>query len=109
MSFNVPRQVQAKGDDAYTNNELWNGLTAVVGQLNTIPVLNGRMIGPFTLVAGVPLAIAHGLGRAFVGWFPVRLSYPGATSVVQEAPSTLPSSTLRLQCANACTLSLWVF
>jgi len=105
----MPRQVQAKGDDAYTNNELWNALTKLIGQLNGIPILDGRIVGPVTLAAGVPQAIPHGLGRPFQGWWPTRLSYPGATDVVQEASSTTPSSSIRLQCAQAVTLSFWVF
>lgn len=110
MSFRVPRQVQAKGDDAWTNNELWNGLTGLISELNVIALLNGRLVDNVTLVAGVPQSVNHGLGRSFQGWFPVRLRYPGATAIVQEdATQTFPASALRLVCAQACSLSLWVF
>lgn len=109
MSFPVPRQIDAKGEDARALIDLWSRVAELYELLNGVAIVHGRLVGPVTLAAGVPLAVSHGLGRPFQGWFPVRLSYPGATAVVQEASSTLPSSTLRIQCAVACTLSLWVF
>lgn len=105
----VPRQIDAKGPDARPLIDVQAQHVATVDALNRIPLLDGRLLEGLELVAGVPLPIAHGLGRPFRGWFPVRLSYPGATAVVQEAATTTPSTTLRLQCAQACTLSLWVF
>lgn len=105
----VPRQVDAKGDNAWPLIEVQAQLVQLIDQLNRLPILDGRLLEDITLVAGVPQAIPHKLGRAFRGWFPTRLAYPGATSVVQEASSSTPSTTLRLQCATACTLSLWVF
>lgn len=109
MTFRVPRQVDAKGADSRAVIEVQSNLSALASDLNAVPILNGRLLEDIELQAGVPLAIPHGLGRAFRGWFTTRLAFPGATAVVQEATTTTPSTTLRLQCAQACSLSLWVF
>lgn len=105
----VPRQLDAKGPDGRALIDVQAQHVATVEALNRIPLLDGRLLEDIELQAGVPLPIAHGLGRPFRGWFTVRLSFPGTAAVVSEATTTTPSTTLRLQCAQACSLSLWVF
>jgi hypothetical protein len=106
----VPRQIDAKGPDARAVIDGQAQLVNVVDQLNRIPLLDGRQIGPIVLAAGVTKDIVHGLGRTLRGWIIVRVGYSGATAVVQEASGNPDEALfLRLSCAQAVTLSLWVF
>jgi len=82
----------------------------LVGELNAIPVLDGRLVEGVTLAAGVTKDVVHGLGRTLRGWIIVRVGYSGATAVVQEAAGNPDEALyLRLSCAQDVTLSLWVF
>lgn len=109
MSIPVPRQIDAKGEDGRAVIDVQTQLVNVIDQLNRIPLLEGRLLGPIRLVAGVSKDVVHGLGRPLRGWTLTRVMYPGTTAVVQEAIGADDALFLRLSCAQAVTLSLWVF
>lgn len=111
MTFPVPRQIDAKGEDRRALIDVQAQLVQLIETLNRgVPILSGRLLDVFQLQAGVTKDVMHGLGRPFRGWVITRLGYPGATAIVQEADGNPdPSLFLRLNCAQAVSLALWVF
>ena len=76
--------------------------------LTRIPFLNGRLIEDISMTAATTNEIAHGLGRAYRGWFVVDID---AASTVHRDTSSTSSTTefLPLQASATSTMTIWVF
>lgn len=75
--------------------------------LSQCPFLDGRLIEGVALAAGATTQVAHGLGRAYRGWWvasgSINADYPG------EGTSDDATNFLALTVTNAQTVDLWVF
>lgn len=71
-----------------------------------VPFLKGLRLPDLALVAGVN-RIDHKLGRAYQGWFPLRVQ--DAALVAFEQASDDPRRALVLNVAAPCVCDLWVF
>jgi hypothetical protein len=82
------------------------------------PLLAGRLVATATLAetdigagiacgAGGTVAIEHGLGRAPLGWFTVRVLAGGIGTLLEVEPPT--PTLLTLTSTGAVTFELWVF
>lgn len=70
-------------------------------------LVQGRLVTGVSLLSGVNV-INHGLGRPLVGWLAVGQS---AASALYDSQAVNPQkqSTLILNSANPCTVSIWFF
>jgi hypothetical protein len=96
--------------DSRPLSDVQRSLLALVGELNGILLLDGRLIEGVVLAAAISKDIVHGLGRPLRGWIVARAVYPTTPTTIGEVPGAPdPAVFLRLRCAQAVTLSLWVF
>lgn len=66
----------------------------------------GRLLSGIAL-SGTPLQVAHGLGRAPVGFILVKSS--ADVRIFEPGPAPDPSTFLNLQASASATVSIWVF
>jgi hypothetical protein len=78
--------------------------------LGTNPQAIGSLLAGVTFTPGQTRTLAHGLGRAYTGWYCVR-AQGNAASLVEAAmpPGVTAALVLPITSANAGTYSIWVF
>ena len=88
-------------------NDVVGSVSALVGQLNSIPILRGQLIENITLSAITPLrnAVRHRLGARARGAIVVLQSVDANIRVLPSSSSNEISLTTTAQV----TVSLWVF
>lgn len=71
-------------------------------------IRKGKLLENESLTADTETAVAHGLGRAYSGFFPVRIiaDTPVAWTGISGTDS---ASHIRIQTDTDCTMSIWVF
>ncbi len=77
----------------------------LLNYLSAQAILNGALIEDIAL-GTTEVKVAHKLGRAYTGWFPVNLN---ANAVIYVSSTTLPNQFLNLKASASCTASIWVF
>ena len=106
MAMKQYRRIQADPavDPTDEFNRMQDGIEEVLGPILSSEILDGRMIGPVIMEAGVPREINHRLGRDLVGWTVMRKNAAGDVFELSAGPLKLI-----LQSPAAVTISLWVY
>jgi hypothetical protein len=85
---------------------LQDNILRAVNPITGIPILDGRIIGPIAVTTSFQ-PVNHGLGRQFMGWWPVRID---ANAVLFEDFSWAQQTTsISLRASAGCNVYLWVF
>lgn len=102
----LPRfQVVRSG--APTLDRAQDSVARALDPLSNHPLLDGVLLRGVALAAGSN-PVAHGLGRAPVGWWPTRRS-SAATLYDTQSTNATPMATLALTASASITVDLWVF
>lgn len=71
-------------------------------------ILDGLLLQGVDLVTGSANEVPHLLGRALIGWLPVRVR-AGVMIWDSQDDNANPTATLSLNCSADVTVDLWVF
>lgn len=82
----------------------FEGVQNAVNAVGDVSITNGRAITVSLTVTAQQ--VAHGLGRAYKGYFPVSLS---AASTVFNSASSDPAKFVALTASVPCSAVIWVF
>lgn len=85
--------------------ELQQATSDATAGTRSLPMLGGNWIRGVAFSAGVPLAIAHGLGRPSQGWIPTDVT--AASTFFRSAP--VDPRTLTLTASASCIADLYVW
>lgn len=88
-------------------SRLQDAVEAPLRRLLSVPFIDGILIADIALGSASPALIQHGLGRDWVGWWPVDIFGNGRIYRVTSTPTT--GTILPLQATASITASIWVF
>ncbi len=107
MALKKLERVNFPGNDSQDVKRLQDIVSRAVDPITTVPILDGRIIGPITLTS-VAQPVNHGLGRQYLGWILIRVASSAAVS--EDINWSQQTTSISMRCsAGTVVVYLWVF